>query len=319
MGKWMSIDRRRALLLAAMPALSACAGPALRHDAAVPGPWPRSRWFDLASRHTGQRYRIVLGLPLRPPPAAGHPVLWALDGLASFPLLALERPRAPQPDDSPLLRRRDAADPDGLIVGVGYASGEPFDLHARALDYTPGGSGPTGDLLSPRHGGDEAFSRFLVDELRPLLAQQWPLDAGRQSLFGFSYGGLFTLRLLCRQPQHFQRWFAASPSLWFRGHLAMRPWADLPPPDYRRHPARVHLWVGQDEQHRQQFDSDPQRERLQARRMVDNARDLAALLAAQPGLAVALDVVPGRDHLDMLAHAARQVPALAFGDSLSGT
>lgn len=285
----------------------------LRLPRAQPALWPRSLWLDLDSRHTGQRYRVLIGWPVQPPPPSGYPVLWALDGLASFPLLALERRRTPTTQDNRFLQRREQGAPDGLVLGIGYASGEPFDLHARALDYTPAGDGSTGDLLSPRHGGAEAFTRFLVDELRPLLAQAWPLDARRHSLFGFSYGGLYTVQLLSREPQHFSRWWAASPSLWFRGHQAMHSWADgRPPPDYRQHPVQLRVTVGLDEQYRGHFDGDDQRQRLQDRRMVDNAQALVRQLAAQPGLTARLDVVPGRDHLDMLAHGARQVFRFAF-------
>ena len=257
------------------------------------------------------------GLSLAPPPPAGYPVLWALDGMASFPMIAIERRRTPTAQDAGLLRQREQHAPDGLVVGIGYASGEPFDLHARALDYTPAGEGATGDLLSPRHGGSAAFTRFLIEELRPLIGSAWPLDPAGHTLFGFSYGGLFTVQLLCRAPQHFQRWWAASPSLWFRGHTALEPWGGAgaeQAPDFRRHPVSVQLTVGEGEQHPPGNVSAARREQLQARRMVDNLRDLHALLERQPGVAARLLVLPGRDHMDMLAHGARAVFSFAFDD-----
>jgi uncharacterized protein len=279
----------------------------------VSGPWARSLMLDLASRFTGQRYRLLIGVPLAPPPPTGYPVLWALDGLASFPLIAIERPRAPSALDSELLRQREQHAPDGLVVGIGYASGEPFDLHARALDLTPGGEGQTGDQLSPRHGGAAAFTRFLVEELRPLIAAAWPLDPDGHTLFGFSYGGLFAVQLLCRAPQHFQRWWAASPSLWFRGHAALTPWDEgRVVPDFRRHPVRVQLTVGEHEQFPPEGVASARRGQLQARRMVDNLRRLHALIEALPGVTAELAVLPGRDHLDMLAHGARGVFRFAF-------
>ena len=63
---------------------------------AAPEPTPQS-WrpvqlshsysFDLASKITGQTYRILIAEPAGPAPAGGYPVLWMLDGLASFPAM----------------------------------------------------------------------------------------------------------------------------------------------------------------------------------------------------------------------------------------
>lgn len=114
-------------------------------------------------------------------------------------------------------------------------------------------------------------------------------------------------------PQHFQRWWAASPSLWFLDHAALRPWStDLPPPDFRRHPARVQLTVGEYEQFAPDSVAAARRGQLQARRMVDNLRSLHTLIDGQPGVAAPLAVLPGRDHLEMLAHGARGVFGFAF-------
>lgn len=324
-------DTQRRLLLGTVGGLLAgCAGvpvaaPHLANPpnpplaSAAPGPWPRSWVLDVDSRHTGQRYRLLIGLPLAPPPTAGYPVLWALDGMASFPMIAIERRRTPTAQDSELLRQREQRSPDGLVVGIGHASGEPFDLHARALDYTPAGDGASGDLLSPRHGGSAAFTRFLIEELRPLIASAWPLDPAGHTLFGFSYGGLFAVQLLCRAPQHFQRWWAASPSLWFRGHASLAPWGGgQPTPDFHRHPVSVQLTVGEHEQFPPGNVTAARKEQLQGRRMVDNLRSLHALLERQPGVHAQLLVVPGRDHLDMLAHGGRGVFAFAFGASKPG-
>jgi hypothetical protein len=50
--------------------------------------------FEMASRHTGARYVIQVGVPHAPPPAGGYPVLWMLDGNASYPLTSFARPHA---------------------------------------------------------------------------------------------------------------------------------------------------------------------------------------------------------------------------------
>lgn len=287
----------------------------------VPVSWhaaqlPRSLSFELDSKYTGQRYRILLGLPHAAAPAGGYPVLWALDGLASVPIMEFVRPRPLLPSDNAALREKIGHEPAGLIVGVGYASGDAMDVNGRALDYTPALPAGicTGDLLSARHGGEAAFLQFLVLELRPLLARHFPLDVQRHTLFGFSYGGLFALQTLSIQPQHFQRYWAASPSVWFgEGHLLMQLPARLKTLSLTQ-PTRLMLTVGRDEQYPASFASEEAKKRLQARAMVDNAEAVAALLrtAALPALQFDAMIVPGHDHHDMLMHGARRVVEFAF-------
>lgn len=292
-----------------------------RAEAPLPPGWApvvqtRSASFELVSRHTGQRYRILLGLPFAPAPKAGYPVLWALDGHASFPAMEAFRPRQPRAQSSAAdaWRERAAGEVhDGLIVAVGYASGEPFDLDARALDYTPSPQAPTGDLLSPRHGGAEAFLAFLSEELRPLLAQHFRMDPQRHTLFGFSYGGLFTLHTLSTRPQHFQRYWAASPSLWFADHQSLKGLAErVQTLDFGAAPVRATITVGHDEQYPERFATPNIREKLQTRRMVDNAQHFARLLGEQPGARVRFFDLAGRDHYDMFQHGVRQVMQFAF-------
>jgi hypothetical protein len=286
----------------------------------TPAQLTRSLSFDMASKHTGQRYRIMLGLPHQPAPPGGYPVLWALDGLASFPLMEFSRPRPPSPTENPQWRKKVGDEPPGLIVAVGYASGEPMDIDARALDYTPpgtGGNGDTyaGDTFSGRHGGAPAFLRFLTEELRPLLARHFEMDPRRHTLFGFSYGGLFTLYTLSTQPQHFQRYWAASPSLWFGEHRTLRMLPErLKTLQFAQPPVSVMITVGRDEQYPEHFASPEEKKKLETRTMVDNAASFARLLqeSGKEGLQARYQALPAHDHLDMLLHGTRHVIDFAF-------
>lgn len=295
------------------------------HAQSAPAPLPadwtaatvsRSARFEISSRHTGQRYRIQLGLPLGPAPAAGYPVLWALDGGASFSAMEAFRLRDGHEKKNPGEAWRErAAGPvhDGLIVAIGYASDEAFDVDARALDYTPLPEAPAGDRLSTRHGGADAFIAFLTDELRPLLAAHFAMDPQRHTLFGFSYGGLLTLHVLSTQPRHFQRYWAASPSLWFAGHQTLNALpARLKTLDFTQAPVRLTLTVGHDEQYPARFATPQVREKLQARRMVDNVARFGELLRDAKGIEVTRLDLPGRDHYDMFQHGARHVQTFAF-------
>lgn len=271
--------------------------------------------FELSSRYTGQRYRIMIALPHQPAPAAGYPVLWALDGNATFPLLEFARPRLPTPGENPRWRRKVGIEPAGLIVAVGHMSGEPMDVDARAQDYTPATSAPAGDQLSARHGGAQAFLRFLTEELRPLLAAHFPMDPQRHTLFGFSYGGLFALNTLATAPQHFQRYWAASPSLWFgQGEVLRTLPSRLPALREAATPLRLMLTVGLEEQHPAQTLPPERLQMLQQRAMVDNAREYVRLLQEGAGAAVQVRhlELAAHDHRDMLFHGARRVVDFAF-------
>lgn len=282
-----------------------------------PAELSRSLSFDLSSMYTGQRYRILIGLPHKAALAGGYPVLWALDGLASFPFMEVVRPRPPAANESTQWRQKIGEEPAGLIVAVGYASGDAIDVHARALDYTPKVTGKTGDNFSSKHGGADAFLRFLTEELRPLLARYFPMHPQKNTLFGFSYGGLFALHAFSTQPQHFQRYWAASPSLWFGESLTMK---ELPQRLRTLHSGqgvnRVVVTVGLDEQYPASFSSPEAKQRLRARTMVDNAELFARLLTdtAPAGLQVQFQKLAAHDHQDMLMHGARRVVDFAFAE-----
>ncbi len=289
--------------------------------APIPADWrpaqlSRSLSFDLDSTYTGQRYRIIVGLPHKPAPASGYPTLWMLDGLASFPITEFVRPRPPAANESAAWRAKIGEEPAGLVVAIGYPSGEIIDVNGRALDYTPPleAGTKTGDLLSARFGGSANFLKFLTLELRPLIAKHFAMDPQRHTLFGFSYGGLFTLNTLSTEPQHFQRYWAASPSLWFgEKHLLKQLPQRLSAMQFAA-PTRVMITVGMDEQYPERFATPELQQRLQARAMVDNTRQFARQLgdAKLAGLQLEAQSVAGHDHHDMLLHGARRVVDFAF-------
>jgi predicted alpha/beta superfamily hydrolase len=289
-------------------------------SAALPAHWvpatlSRSLRFDIDSKTTGQRYRILIGLPHKAAPPSGYPVLWALDGLASFPFMEVNRPRPASPNDSAQWRAKMGEEPAGLVVAVGYASGDAFDVNARAQDYTPATVGKTGDSFSSQHGGAEKFLQFMTTELRPLLAQHFAMNPRQHTLFGFSYGGLFALHTLSTQPQHFQRYWAASPSLWFGEHHTVKALPQrLSALHFDQYPTRVMVTVGQDEQYPPSFVSPAIKDKLAARTMVDNAANFAKQLqAADPvNVQVTFQSLPAHDHQDMLMQGARRVIDFAF-------
>lgn len=266
---------------------------------------PGAKVFELASRHTGETYRVLVRIPDSPPPPAGYPSLWMLDGDASFPLIFSRSSHK-----TPIGPQTGQCEDPGIVVAIGFPGGAPFEVDARARNYTPEPDGETGDLVSPVFGGAAKFLRFLSEELTGALAARVPLDPNRQTLFGFSYGGLFTVyaALDCQAP--FQRYWAASPSFWFSGAMLLRRMRAQPPViagDW------LVLTVGRDEQYPSRFPGEARKLHLDRRAMVDTVTEAAVLItAANPGARTELIVAADHDHFDMLMHGARRAQQLAF-------
>jgi uncharacterized protein len=178
-----------------------------------------TRQFDVTSAITGEAYRIQIFIPSRPPPPAGYPVLYVLDGNVLFGTYAsAARTKA-------LARETEAA------VVVGIASGEGEHSAERTLDFTISQRSARDkaivkDMSPDQHvGGAEAFFRVIQQEIRPHVAQVAPVDDRRAALLGWSLGGLFVTHTLFAHPDAFATFIAISPSLWFNERAVLR---DIP-------------------------------------------------------------------------------------------
>ncbi|MBX2873893.1 MAG: tetratricopeptide repeat protein [Saprospiraceae bacterium] len=91
--------------------------------------------------------------------------------------------------------------PPILVVGVVNAN--------RNRDLTP--AGPDG-IANARFGGAETFLRFLTEEVHPFIASRYRLHPFKL-IAGHSFGGLFTIYSMMKNPAFFQGFIALSPSL----------------------------------------------------------------------------------------------------------
>lgn len=249
---------------------------------------PAARQTDVQAAATGHRYRIFVSVPAGPPPPAGHPVLYVLDGNAAFPVASfLARIAAG--------RRDVTGQVPPLVVGIGYPGDADFDFAARRRDYTPGdGKADT----STAEGGAAPFLDFIERDLKPLIAARHPVDPQRQALFGHSFGGLFVLHALFARPEGFSTYLASSPSIWWRDRRVLAGLPALTTVEPERRP-RVQVSVGALEDQRPQGNYPPDVLALLARRpMVSEARSLAARLQALPGWQdrVVYHELAGEDH-----------------------
>lgn len=244
---------------------------------------------DLQSVATGLRYRIFVSVPEGPAPAAGYPVIYVLDGNAAFPTLALMNRSVDR-------RSQRTGIGAAVVVGIGYASGEDFDVAGRARDYTP----PAGAQVPSGQGGAEQFLDFIEQELKPLIAASHPIDPARQAIFGHSFGGLLVLHALFTRPAAFSTFLAASPSIWWQEQFIL---GELPALAERSAalPAlpRVMISVGEREDDLPRGKLSPELLATLAKRpMVDAARRLAATLQGQAGWSeqVTFHLLAGEDH-----------------------
>ncbi|MFT3778761.1 MAG: alpha/beta hydrolase-fold protein [Ottowia sp.] len=272
---------------------------------AVELPGTQARRLRAAANGTG--YRVNVWLPPGPPPPAGFPALYVLDGNALFgTFVEAVRRGSRRPDATGI--------GPAAVIGIAHDGDELFADALRRRDYTPGP--PAGEAAPGAVGGAAAFLAFIADELAPLLRSELPLDGTRQTLFGHSLAGFFVLHALAARPQAFRTWAAISPSIWWdpaglhaalaaalkdahgpRVFMAVGEWEDAVPPWQREHPGHAQLVA-----------------RRAQRRMVGNAQALAAALAGWLGPAqVAFRVFPEEDHASILMIAAQR--ALRFASA----
>ncbi|MFD2183336.1 alpha/beta hydrolase [Rhodoplanes azumiensis] len=287
-----------------------------------PAALPHTRVETMRSRD-GLEHRVYVARPHgKPPSPAGYPLILITDANAAFATVA----------EAVSLRSR-RTEVTGVVpaavVGLGYPIDEPLDLVRRTFDYTPAPRGPL--TMPPRPdgsgwppvGGADRFLDFIEADVLPAIGRDVPLDPTRRTLFGHSFGGLFTLYALFTRPGLFRTCVAASPSIWFADRVilaherdfvaALRPDADL----------RLLITMGGCEQEPttvecDAVDADTRIAWKQRNRMVDNAREMAARLAPLAGRGLTVDYVefPDEDHVSVVPAAISRAVTLALGRPL---
>lgn len=137
-------------------------------------------------------------------PTQTFPVIYALDGGYGVA--------------GPALRNVGASGSmaNAYVVSVGY---KPSDYGRRMHDLM---HRPTAFLGRQDGGGAEAFERFLIDELRPLIEAEHPVDHRRAILVGYSASGLFGANVMARRPGAFSAYVLGSPSFWLEPEARAR-------------------------------------------------------------------------------------------------
>lgn len=194
-------------------------------------------YFDLDSEIVHDKFRIFVGTPSSMAVDTLYPTIFALDGNVSFPsLLGTQR-----------LLTQGAEVPPSFVVGIGY----PGDTLAQAManrnrDYIPSAPGEAESraLGQVSQVGGPAFLRFIEEELKPLLAQEFPVDLEDSTLQGTSLGGLFASWVLLTNPQAFRKYILCSPAIWWRDEEVWE-WEESYHGDNSDLPATVFIGAGE--------------------------------------------------------------------------
>jgi predicted alpha/beta superfamily hydrolase len=251
----------------------------------------------------GHRYDIRVHLPPGDPPAGGHAVVWLLDTPTTW---------------APMQQALHEHGDDGVaVIGIGWDHEGGVDPNLRRRDFTLPARGevppPRGGAGPWREDGDaDAFLRVLTAQLQPRYLRTLPLDRRRQALVGHSLSGLFVLHALMARPEQFERYVAASPSIWWDGARILEEARQLDWSAARG--AQVLVSVGSGEQvvgpeKPPEVAGEDEAAMLGEPHMVDNAGIFADLLQAQ-GIACELRVLEGETHGSVIP--AAMAAALAF-------
>lgn len=210
--------------------------------------------YRFRSRHVNGEFEVRVARPIpgfRSPPVHAYPLLYVLDGDLFFGT-AVEMTR--------LMHMLYGELPPLLVVGIGYGTNDPvIQGTTRNRDFTPSVDrhfeamgrqmNPDAKLVLPEGegtGGADRFLDFLEEEVKPFIADRYPVADDRGTLFGASMGGLLATYTLLSRPQMFGGYIIASPSLWWDGELLFR--MEEPMDNRPEIAARAFLGVGSQEE-----------------------------------------------------------------------
>jgi predicted alpha/beta superfamily hydrolase len=160
-----------------------------------------------------------------------------------------------------------------------------------------------------RTGGSDSFLRLIEEQVKPFVSARYHVDSAKQTLFGYSLGGLTALRVLFRNPTSFSAYILASPSIWYNGREVL---ADEDAFSKRARTGELHIRILVTSAGEEQYRGDDQKRLAESNvtRMIDNASELAGRLATlnPANITVARTIFDGETHTSvMLASLSRAV------------
>ena len=190
----MCADRLKRFLLCLSVAVIACGIPVTGARGQAAGPVALGRAERWHSNLLGDDRMIWI---YTPDTARGsqtrYPVIYVVDGQAYYITTVAVTQFLVSNDLMPAM----------MVVGIENTAN-------RTRDLTP----LPADSASPGSGGADAFLRAIREELIPSIERRYH-TAPYRTLIGHSFGGIFAVNALLRQPSMFNSYVIASASLWW--------------------------------------------------------------------------------------------------------
>lgn len=229
----------------------------------------------------GKDYRLFIGFPKGEQKPVALPVLYLLDGNAQFPIA---------------MNLLNSGKKRPLVVGIGYVSSDAYDIEQRTRDYTY----PHQGQAFEKGGQANDFLRFIQSKVKPFIKQHYPIHPTEQHFFGHSFGGLFGLYVLFNQPELFNTYTIASPSLWWGDASILQ----APTPWIAKSPHKINIVLGEYEESPQNDPNiTPDRlAKINERQLIYPTRKLAKELKQQ-GYATEFMLIPQKDHGGVISDA----------------
>lgn len=171
--------------------------------------------FQYFSELTEYEYTIQVYVPEVTPPEAGFPIIYVLDGQSYFEFakhaIKLQSLNTPKTKVEP-----------SIVVGICHD--EETMRQRRFFEFTA----PAEQYIFPEHakgkrmhlgknGGAHLFQKFMEEELKPIIERKFDVNTDKQTLYGHSLAGYYTLWCYLTHCYDFQTYIAISPSIWWNG------------------------------------------------------------------------------------------------------
>lgn len=162
----------------------------------------------------GVPYQLYIAVPEDAPTGQRVPALYLLDAYDHFGMV-LQTYR---------LLRLSGEVPPLVLVGISYGGTYDDYVRIRTRDFTPTHltdveiAARYGEFIArftPDSGGGEAFLRLLREGIIPFVESCYPVLPDDRTLFGYSYGGLFSAYVLFTEPGLFNRYLVGSSAIWW--------------------------------------------------------------------------------------------------------
>ena len=210
----------------------------------------------MASKYSGRKYRISIGLPYAYHKSRGSggpfdnplehwPVIYVVDGDLYFGMVT----------DIVRAMAWCGTTTDAIVVGIGYPQDkDPQEAWRNIYAWRSGDLTPARDEVSDQgiatwvkrpasSGGASDFLKFIQYELIPTIDKDFRTAPQRRILAGHSFGGVFAAFALFEAPGLFSTYLVGSPAL-AHGDRFIFKHEEAFAKRHKKLAAQVHLWAG---------------------------------------------------------------------------